>query len=129
MSFPLLITGVLFTLDLVFIQNLVQNDGPTGWRLVALIFFAVSLPCLAANAFVIHRMRSTKTVLPGKARLFLVFQLLGYIASIVGVWANVTAVSWWIGLIFALVSVAAAAMCIYALNTLDRQAQKNDATP
>lgn len=126
-SLPVLVSGILFALDLVFIQNLVQGDGPTGWRVVALLFFAIALPCLAANAFIMHRMRGTKTVLPGKARLFFYFQLMGYFASIVGVWASITAVSWWIGLIFVIVTLAAVGICFSALNALDKQTLKDDA--
>ena len=128
MGFPLIISSVLFTLDLVFIQNLLQDDGPAGWRTVAFISFVVALPCLATNAFVLYRMRTTKIVLPGKARLFWVFQVMGYFASFVGVWANITAVAWWIGLIFIVVSVAAIGMCGSALRTREKQAQRNNTT-
>lgn len=78
------VSGVLFALDLVFIQNLVQGDGSTGWRVVALLFFAIALPCLAANAFIMHRMRGTKTVFPGKARLFFIFNLCAILQALLG---------------------------------------------
>lgn len=126
MSFPLLISGVLFALDLVFIQNLVQESSLAGWRIAALMLFAIALPCLAANALIMHRMRSMKTALSGKAQFFWIFQVVGYITSIAGVGASIAAASWWIGVIFVVVTLAAAIVCASALKTLEKQKQKND---
>ncbi len=47
MSLPVQISGVLFALDLIFLQNLVQTSSLTGWKTCSLLFFAIALPCLA----------------------------------------------------------------------------------
>jgi hypothetical protein len=65
-------------------------------------------------------MRTTKTVLPGKARLFLVIQWAGYLASLVGVWASIMDASWWIGFVFVVVTVCVASFCFKALQDIER---------
>ncbi len=104
MTLPLQVSGVLFALDLVFLQNLVQSSDLSGWRVASLCLFTIALPCLAVNVLGIMRMLTLKVVLPGKAVLLLLVQLAGYLASFFGVWASVMAVSWWIGCVFLIVT-------------------------
>lgn len=120
MLLPLQISGVLFALDLIFLQNLVQTSSLAGWKTGSLALFAIALPCLAANVLILHRMRTTKTVLPGKALLFLVIQLVGYLASIAGVWASIMDVSRWTGYLFLGVAIGCFLFCVNAYQKLDR---------
>ncbi len=120
MSLPIQISGVLFALDLIFLQNLVQTGSLTGWRTSSLLLFAIALPCLATNVLIMSWMRTTKTVLPGKARLFLVIQVAGYLASLAGVWASIMDASWWIGLLFVVVAICVASFCAKAHQDLER---------
>ena len=119
MSFPLLISSVLFTLDLVFLSSLVQVNSLAGWKTLSLLLFILAFPCLAVNTLLLFKMRATKTVLPGKERQLLVIQLAGYAASILGVWASIMAVSWWIGLVFLIVTFCLAAFCAKKLQQLE----------
>lgn len=99
MTLPLQVSGILFALDLIFLQNLVQPGSLVGWRIASLCLFTIALPCLAINVLSIVRMQTLKVVLPGKAILFLLVQLTAYLASFFAVWASVMAVFWWIGCI------------------------------
>ncbi len=120
MSLPIQISGVLFALDLIFLQNLVQTSSLTGWKTCSLLLFAIALPCLATNVLIMSWMRTTKTVLPGKARLFLVIQVAGYLASLAGVWASIMDVSWWIGFLFVVVAICVASFCAKTYQDLER---------
>ncbi len=120
MSLPIQISSVLFALDLIFLQNLVQTSSLTGWKTLSLLFFVIAIPCLATNVLIMFWMRSTKTVLPGKAKLLLVIQLAGYCASFAGVWASIMGVSWWIGLLFMAVAICVASFCAKTYQELER---------
>lgn len=66
------------------------------------------------------RMRATKTVLPGKERVFFVIQLASYIMSFAGVWASIMDASWWIGLLFAAITICLAVFCGKKLQDIEK---------
>ena len=119
-SLPVQVNGVLFAIDLIFIQNLVQDSSLIGWKMSSLLLFAIALPCLAANVFTSHSMRIAKTVLPGKSRSFQIIQLAGYLASLGGVWTSIMDVSVWIGILFAIISIICYVFCANAYRDIER---------
>jgi len=121
MGLPIQISGVLFALDMIFLQKLIQSDGVTGWKLLSLLAFVLALPCLGGNVFVMNQMRKTKTVLQGPARTFGVVQSGGYLASVVGVWASIMGVSLLGGLLFLLGTMIVLFVCANALKDLTQR--------
>jgi hypothetical protein len=121
MGLPIQISGVLFALDLIFLQNLTQPGGLAGWKLLSLLAFTLALPCLGGNVFIMAQMRRTKTVLQGRARAFGVIQIGGYLASGVGVWASIMGASLLGGFLFLLVATIVVFLCAKALKDLDQR--------
>lgn len=107
LTVPLRISGILFALDLVFIQNLVQTADLPLFRLLSLIFFVLALPLLGCNAYVCSQMIAKKKSLPGPQRAFGCVRLGGYLASWLAVLFSVDYVSPVAAIIFLIVSIFA----------------------
>lgn len=115
-TLPLLINGVLFTLTLVLLQNLLGASSLNAWQTASLISFTLALPCLAGYAYIIYSIQAAKVDPQAKGKLFLLLQYVGVTADLVGIWANITNSSWIAGLVFFLASIIVFVICARTYN-------------
>ena len=123
MELPIIISGVLFVIDIAFLPNLVQTHKLTEWETCSLFFFAISLPLLATNALIMREMLTSKKILPGKNMWLLMFQLAGYLASIFGVTTSIINVCPLMGMVFLVLALYALGFSGQALRKLSPGAE------
>ena len=115
-TLPLLINGILFTLTIVLLQNLLGAGSLNVWQTISLILFAIALPCLAGYALVIYAIYAAKVDPQAKGKIFLLLQYIGIATDLLGIWANITNSSWIAGLIFFVASAVALVICATTYN-------------
>jgi hypothetical protein len=115
-TLPLLINGVLFTLTIVLLQNLLGAGNLNVWQTISLILFVIALPCLAGYAYIIYAIQAAKVDPQAKGKTFLLLQYIGIATDLLGIWANITNSSWIAGLIFFVVSIVAFVICSITYN-------------
>jgi len=115
-TLPLLINGILFTLTIVLLQNLLAAGSLNMWQTISLILFAIALPCLAGYAYIIYAIQAAKVDPQAKGKTFLLLQYIGVTTDLLGIWANITNGSWIAGLIFFVASIVAFVICSITYN-------------
>jgi len=115
-TLPLLINGILFTLTIVLLQNLLAAGSLNMWQTISLILFAIALPCLAGYAYIIYAIQAAKVDPQAKGKTFLLLQYIGVATDLLGIWANITNGSWIAGLIFFVASIVAFVICSITYN-------------
>lgn len=115
-TLPLLINGILFTLTIVLLQNLLGAGSLNVWQTISLILFAIALPCLAGYAYVIYAIQAAKVDPQAKGKTFLLLQYIGVATDLLGIWANITSSSRIAGLVFLVVSIVAFVICSITYN-------------
>lgn len=118
-TLPLLINGVLFTISLVILQNLLGASTLAPWQTASLILFAIGLPCLAGYAFVIFAIRAAKVDPQKRTKKFIWLQNIGLIADLSGIWASFMNSSKVAGLIFLGVSLVTLVICAITYNHIN----------
>lgn len=113
---PLLINGVLFTLTVVLLQNLLGAGSLTVLQTISLILFVIALPCLAGYAFVIYAISAAKVDPQAKGKTFLLLQYIGLAADFLGIVANITNSSWVAGTVFFVASAVALVISLTTYN-------------
>lgn len=115
-TLPLLINGILFTLTIVLLQNLLGAGSLNVWQTISLILFAIALPCLAGYALVIYAIQAAKVDPQAKGKTFLLLQYIGIATDLLGIWANITNSSWIAGLSFFVVFIVVFVICSITYN-------------
>ncbi len=99
-TLPLLINGILFTLTIVLLQNLLGASSLSVWQITSLTLFAIALPCLGGYGFVIYAIQAAKVAPQGRGKIFLLLQYVGLVTDLLGICASITNSSKVAGFIF-----------------------------
>lgn len=133
LSFPLVLSGVLFAMAGVLLQNLLGPDPRSPLQEVSLCFLVSSLPCLAGFAGIIYQVRIYQVDPQVKGKGFLWLYALGVILAFTGIALDIFAASIIAGTVFSVFSIGAASLSfrtlIHISDLADQKREGQDAHP
>lgn len=128
LELPLQIIGALSAIIIALTPSLLTASNPSMLQRASLASFCIALPCFGGYALIIYMIQAAKVDPQKRGNLFLSLQIIGALATLLGIGTDIMSTSLIAGAVFFIASAITIIICNVTIKNINNTHQEAYAT-